>query len=266
MCRWLAYAGEPVFLEDLICKPVHSLVEQSLCANEAKTPTNGDGFGIGWYGRRPEPGLYREVLPAWNDANLRSLASQIEAGLFFAHVRASTGTGSSRPNCHPFAHGRWLFMHNGQVGGYLQLRRRLESLIPDRFYDCREGTTDSEVLFYLLFANGLEDDPVGALSRTLAQVTGVMEEAGVTDPLRFTAALSDGRSVYAVRHASDQAPPSLYWRQGEDSGEGRAVSIVSEPFEQPETWRSVPPDRALVVGPDLSVGFEDLGFLRSAAE
>src|SRR3546814_4705843 len=67
MCRWLAYTGAPVFLDELICKPTHSLVEQSLCATEAKSPTNGDGFGIGWYGERPEPGLYREVLPAWND-------------------------------------------------------------------------------------------------------------------------------------------------------------------------------------------------------
>ncbi len=265
MCRWLAYTGAPVFLEDLICKPVHSLVDQSLCATEAKSPTNGDGFGIGWYGERPQPGLYREVLPAWNDPNLRSLAHQIRAGLFFAHVRASTGTGSSRPNCHPFAHGRWLFMHNGQIGGYQRLRRPLESLIPDRYYDHREGTTDSEVLFFLLFANGLEEDPVGALSRSLAQVQDVMAEHGVTEPLRFTAALSDGRSIYAVRHASDQAPPSLYWRES-DCGEGRAVSIVSEPLEQPETWEAVPADRVLVVGPDQAVGFAELDFLRAAAE
>src|SRR3546814_4163740 len=100
MCRWLAYTGAPVFLDELICKPTHSLVEQSLCATEAKSPTNGDGFGIGWYGERPEPGLYREVLPAWNDPNLRNLAYQIRAGLFFAHVRASTGTASSRSEEH----------------------------------------------------------------------------------------------------------------------------------------------------------------------
>lgn len=269
MCRWLAYAGAPVYLDELICKPVHSLVDQSLCATEAKSPTNGDGFGIGWYGERPEPGLYRDILPAWNDPNLKSLAQQIRAGLFFAHVRASTGTASSRSNCHPFGHGRWLFMHNGQIGGYQQLRRRLEALIPDRYYDHRLGTTDSEALFYLLFANGLEDDPVGALSRTLAQVHQMMAQEGVREALRFTAALSDGRSIYAVRHASDQAPPSLYWRAAEGAGGpqgGRAVSIVSEPLEQPETWQSVPADRVLVVGPDLTVDFADLGFLQAAAE
>jgi predicted glutamine amidotransferase len=265
MCRWLAYTGAPVFLDELICKPIHSLIEQSLCATEAKSPTNGDGFGIGWYGERPEPGLYREVLPAWNDPNLRNLAYQIRAGLFFAHVRASTGTASSRPNCHPFGHGRWMFMHNGQIGGYQRLRRRLEAMIPDRYYNHRLGTTDSEVIFYLLFGNGLEDDPIDALSATLAQVHEVMAEEGVAEPLRFTAALSDGETIYAVRHASDQAPPTLYWRSAECAGK-RSVSIVSEPLEQPETWQSVPADRVLVVGPDLAVSFADLGFLRAAAE
>lgn len=265
MCRWLAYTGAPVFLDELICKPVHSLVDQSLCATEAKSPTNGDGFGIGWYGERAEPGLYREILPAWNDPNLKSLAYQIRAGVFFAHVRASTGTASSRPNCHPFGHGRWMFMHNGQIGGYQGLRRRLESLIPDHYYHHRLGTTDSELIFYLLFANGLEEDPVGALSATLAQVESVMAEEGVREPLKVTAALTDGQSIYAVRHASDQRPPSLYWRTS-DCGAGASVSVVSEPLEQPETWQSVPAEQVLVVGSDLSVGFAALDVVSQAAE
>src|SRR3546814_20235033 len=116
MCRWLAYTGAPVFLDELICKPTHSLVEQSLCATEAKSPTNGDGFGIGWYGERPEPGLHREVLPAWNDPNLRNLASHIRAGLFFAHLRPPPGTPSSPPNCHPFGPCRRKSMPNRHHG------------------------------------------------------------------------------------------------------------------------------------------------------
>ena len=262
MCRWLAYSGQPVLLEDLIYKPAHSLVDQSLRAVEAKTPTNGDGFGIGWYGERPAPGLYREVLPAWNDANLRSLAHQIRSGLFFAHVRASTGTASTRFNCHPFAHGRWLFMHNGQVGGYAGLRRRLESLIPDAYYEHRLGTTDSEILFYLLLAAGLETDPVGALARCLRQVREVMAAAEVRQALRFTAALTDGRDVYALRYASDLAPPTLYWRSAE-----RAVCIVSEPLDSGgKSWEPLPPNKVLVVGPDLKPCFAPLFPAAQAAE
>ncbi|MBP0575268.1 class II glutamine amidotransferase, partial [Mycobacterium tuberculosis] len=83
------------------------------------------------YGDRSEPGLYREVLPAWSDENLKHLVHQIRSPLFFAHVRAATGTATTRANCHPFAHGRHLFMHNGQIGGYGRVRRRLEQRLPD---------------------------------------------------------------------------------------------------------------------------------------
>ena len=31
----------------------------------------------------------------------------------------------------PFAYGRWLFMHNGQIGDWSLIRRRVEALIPD---------------------------------------------------------------------------------------------------------------------------------------
>lgn len=131
MCRWAAYLGEPVFLEDIITVPQHSLLAQSHHALEAKTATNGDGFGIAWYGDRPEPGRYRDVLPAWSDCNLKSLCRQIRSGLFLAHVRASTGGATNRDNCHPFVSGRWSFMHNGQIGGFERLRRRLEADLTD---------------------------------------------------------------------------------------------------------------------------------------
>lgn len=118
MCRWAAYRGEPLYLEELVSSPAHSLIEQSHCATRAKTATNGDGFGIAWYGDRPEPGRYRDVLPAWSDCNLRSLARQIRSSLFLAHVRAATTGATRRDNCHPFVHGHWSFMHNGQIANF----------------------------------------------------------------------------------------------------------------------------------------------------
>ena len=50
MCRWLAYSGSPVLLDDLLFRPDHSLIDQSLHSRLGATTTNGDGFGIGWYG------------------------------------------------------------------------------------------------------------------------------------------------------------------------------------------------------------------------
>lgn len=102
-----AYIGSPIFLEDVISLPGHSLVRQSHGATRCHTPVNADGFGMAWYGERAEPGLYRDIMPAWSDCNLKSLTATLKSHLFLAHVRASTGTATSRNNCHPFAVGKW---------------------------------------------------------------------------------------------------------------------------------------------------------------
>jgi glutamine amidotransferase len=242
MCRFLAYRGRPVFLEALVCAPEHSLVHQSLHAEETKTGTNGDGFGVGWYGERAEPGLYREVRPAWSDENLRSICAQVSSRLFFAHVRAATGTATSRANCHPFARGRWMFMHNGQIGGYSIVRRRIEDMIPDDLYHHRAGTTDSEAIFLAALAAGLDEDPVRAIGTTLRRVKAFMEAAGIVEALRFTAALTDGASLYAFRWASDGKPATLYHREhGED------LLVVSEPLDRAQPgWQALPASCALV--------------------
>ena len=237
MCRFLAYSGAPVFLEDLVASPCHSLIHQSLHAAEAKTGTNGDGFGVGWYGERAEPGQYREVRPAWSDENLLSIAKQVRSHLFFAHVRAATGTATTRANCHPFVHGRYLFMHNGQIGGYPLIRRRLEAMIPDALYGARAGTTDSEALFLLALARLAEGmSPGEALAAALSDALALMEQAGTREPLRCAAALADGETIHAIRWSSDSKPPSLYVCPRADS-----VVVASEPVDAArECWQALP--------------------------
>jgi len=242
MCRWLAYLGAETYLDRLLFEPKYSLVQQSLAARKSVCTTQGDGFGLGWYGDHADPGLYREALPAWNDRNLRSLARQLKARLFFAHVRASTGTDTARSNCHPFAHDQYLFMHNGQIGGFDRIRRRLEARIDDALYPHRLGTTDSETAFYMLFGHGLAHDPIAAFRAMLAEVQAEMAAAGIEDPLRFTAALSDGQRITAVRYASDDRPPSLYWRE-----DGPTTIVVSEPLDgEVQCWNRVPRNHFLV--------------------
>jgi len=258
MCRWLAYCGRPIFLETLIREPENSLVNQSRHALQSVSATNGDGFGVGWYGERPEPGVFRDILPAWNDENLRSLSGQIRSRLFFAHVRASTGTPTARANCHPFNHGEWMFMHNGVVGGFDRIRRDLALAVAPELYARIAGTTDSEIFFYLLLSNGLGDDPVAAMTRTIGQVVGVMRAAGVSEPFKMTAALSNGRAIHALRYASDGAAPSLFYGCGVQprcaSGNTleatkESILILSEPLDHcEEQWSEVPESHALVAG------------------
>lgn len=237
MCRWAAYTGAPIYLEEVVATPGHSLIRQSMQAARCVTAVNADGFGLAWYGERPEPGLYRDVMPAWSDPNLRSLTATVKSGLFMAHVRASTGTATSRNNCHPFAVGRWCFMHNGQFGGYGQYRREVEALIPDALYAERKGATDSEALFLIALGEGLAGDPRGAMERATARLEALARR-GDGPHVRLSCAFSDGRRLYAIRYASDDAAPSLYHRWS-PSRLGRAV--VSEPFDgEVEDWTEVP--------------------------
>ena len=215
----------------------------------------------------PAPGLYREVRPAWSDENLRHLCRHIRSHLFFAHVRASTGTPTTRPNCHPFAYGRWLFMHNGQVGDWSLIRRRVEALIPDELYKARIGTTDSEAVFLAILGAGAETDPVAATMRTLATLTDMVRASGTKDPLRFTSALSDGENLYAFRYSNNDTPNTLYYREsrhnvGDRLGAARHRTLAleggaAEPPDRgapawaggdaavPATWRGSPPSSAL---------------------
>lgn len=253
MCRWIAYSGRPIFLDDALFKPENSLIHQSLHASRAIAATNGDGFGVGWYGERPTPGLFRDIQPAWNDDNLVNMAEQIRSRLFMAHVRHSTGTAISRANCHPFRHGKWLFMHNGQIGGYDRVRRALDMRIAPELYASRQGTTDSEAIFLLLLGNGLERDAAVAFRRTVAEIEALMKEAGATAPLRLTAAASDGEHIYAVRYASDGDSPSLFYGHRafpDATPDGSEVVVLSEPLDsEAKHWVEVPNGRILVAGP-----------------
>jgi glutamine amidotransferase len=133
-------------------------------------------------------------------------------------------------------------MHNGQIGGYDRIRRRLEALIPDELYARRGGTTDSELIFLALFGFGLETDPPAALRRTVAAIGDAMAAADIAEPFRMTAALSDGCSVWAVRYATDETPPSLFF-----CSEDEQRLIVSEPLDGDfDHWHQMPPGHLLV--------------------
>ncbi len=242
MCRWIAYTGASVRLEDLVVKPARSLVHQSLHASQCKTATNGDGFGIGWYGDREAPGVYREISPAWSDENLLSLCAQLSAPTFFAHVRASTGAATARANCHPFRFGPWLFMHNGQIGGFAQVRRRIENMIPDSLYPQRHGGTDSEAIFLIAMGRIEQDGPIVAVEQTLLQIQAEMLAAGIAEPLRFSAALSNGRKLQIFRWSSDDQAPSVYFRLRQ-----QALIVVSEPIDDDScgAWQAVPAGHVL---------------------
>ncbi|WP_327344471.1 class II glutamine amidotransferase [Streptomyces europaeiscabiei] len=255
MCRWLAYTGTPVLLDTVLYKPVHSLIDQSLHARMGVETTNGDGFGVGWY--TPDngtPAVFRDTGPAWSNRNLREIADHVRSPLFFAHIRASTGTPVQQTNCHPFRHGRWMWMHNGGITDFHRIRRDLALAVdPELFLDI-EGSTDSEMMFYLALTFGLEQDVPGAVARMVGMVERTGREHGVEFPLQMTVAVTDGRQTWAFRYSSQGTSRSLYYSTEvealralhpeveflqEVSDETRL--IVSEPLgDLPGVWNEVP--------------------------
>ncbi|MGI9470425.1 MAG: class II glutamine amidotransferase [Rubripirellula sp.] len=258
MCRWIAYSGSPILLEELIVKPQHSLVEQSLTSRQGAETTNGDGFGVGWYGETVQPGLYRETDPAWNDRNLADLTRHIRSSMFLAHVRATTGTPIQRTNCHPFRYQNWLFVHNGFIANYGQLRRDLAFRIAPELYPLIEGTTDSELMFHLALTFGLNEEPLPALERMAGFVESIGRAHKVELPLQMTLGLSDGERLYAIRYSTEHKSRTLYHSKSVNAL--RAVhpqfdrlstdsrSIVSEPLtDLTADWAEIPESTAVIV-------------------
>jgi glutamine amidotransferase len=254
MCRWLAYSGTPIRIDNLLYKPEHSLIDQSLHSKLGAETTNGDGFGVGWYGTADTPGVFHSVEPAWNDRNLREIAGHVESPLVFAHIRASSGSPIQQTNCHPFRHGGWLWMHNGLVRDFHHVKRELVLEVDPALYPFIEGSTDSETFFYLALTYGLEDDPPAAVERAVGLIEHVGRSHGIEHPIQMTVATTDGVSVWAFRYSSEHDSRSLYYSTSVATlrtthpdlpalqfVDDESRLIVSEPLRDlPGLWQEVP--------------------------
>lgn len=260
MCRWLAYSGSPVRLEELLYKPKNSLVVQSKHAQLGVETTNGDGFGVGWYGDLETPGVFRSTEPAWHDRNLRELSGHAKSGRVFAHIRASTGSAVQQTNCHPFRHHNWLWMHNGLIAEFPVVKRELTLAVDPALFPDIEGSTDSELLFFLALSFGLEEDPPAAVARAVGLVEEVGRHHGIAFPIQMTVATTDGDSTWAFRYSSEGRSRTLFHNtdvstlrmQYPDSPVLQELSdetrlVVSEPLgDLRGAWREVPESTCVV--------------------
>lgn len=257
MCRWIAYIGKPISMDTLVTKPSRSLIEQSLNSQLSFRPdgsvlaTNGDGFGMGWYGERAEPGLFKVPSPAWNNENITELCAQISSRLFMAHIRAASVGAIQRTNVHPFKYKNWLFQHNGYVGEFEKLRRDLQFDIAPELYTQLSGTTDSETLFLLALTYGLEQHPKQAFEKTIRRVLDLCDAYGINPDIILSCAISDGQSLYTLRYSSSTRVHSQYYATHAEclrelnadnaTMPRNSVVVVSEPLDQSGAlWQEMP--------------------------
>ncbi|KAI9687766.1 MAG: hypothetical protein M1822_001846 [Bathelium mastoideum] len=244
MCRFLVYKGkDEILLSKLILDPTHSILTQSYDSRlrlDHRRPHNGDGFGVGYYTDPrlgPEPCIFTSTIPAWNCINLERLASKTVSPLIFAHVRATTEGNLSDSNCHPFSYRSLMWMHNGGIGGWRHVKRRLAASVGDQWFVNVQGSTDSEWAFALFldsmdrmgFSPDAEPGENGfghtvlrkAILKTIERINRLIEEIPDQDKaddhrslLNF--AVTDGHSVVCTRYVSsttDEAA-SLFFSSG----------------------------------------------------
>jgi predicted glutamine amidotransferase len=259
MCRWMAYRGGTIRLQELLFEPKDNLIDQSMSSRSAETPTNGDGFGVGWYSKWERPGLFHSIRPAWNDSNLRDLAANIESHLFMAHVRATSLATIQETNCHPFRYNNWLFVHNGEIFEVEKFRRELLMAVDVKYFENILGSTDSELMFHLALSFGLEKNPVEAMARMVGFVEQVGKKYNVPESVWMTIGLSDGKTLWGFRYASDGNAPTLYHSHEvselvkinpaiKERLSDTARIIVSEPIGKfKEMWAEVPQGSSLVI-------------------
>jgi glutamine amidotransferase len=262
-------------LREALYTPAHSLIDQSLHSRLGAEATNGDGFGIGWYGTRPMPGVFHSTEPAWNDHNLHELADHIASSHFFSHIRAAIGSAVQQTNCHPFRHDRWLFMHNGYINEFASLKRDLVLAVDPSLYPEIQGQTDSEVLFFLALTFGLEENPPDAIERAIGLVEAVGHRLSVANPFQGTIATTDGERTWAFRYSTEGKSRSLFYTTDlrtlrelyperelfQEVSVGTRL-IVSEPLgDVTGVWNEVPEASYGVIGQD----HDELGPFRPRA-
>ena len=257
MCRWIAYIGEEIFMDTIITKPNSSLVEQSLKAkmsfdlDGSILQTNGDGFGIGWYGAQAEPGLFKSSEPAWANGNLNEICHQTKAKIFMAHIRAATTGTIQRSNSHPFKFKNWLFQHNGFVNNFEEIRRDLLNILSDDIYKSVKGTTDSEVIFKVALHFGLEKDPKLAMEKTINHLLKILKDKNIKPEFALSCAFSDGKALHTTRFSTLKKIHSQFYSVKSDCMKDiddnslilpkNSVVVVSEPLSQSlEDWKEVP--------------------------
>jgi glutamine amidotransferase len=272
MCRFTFYQGKPIRVSSLLFEPKHSLVNQSFASTEREEPLNGDGFGLAWYDHKisQEPALFKSISPAWSNNNLLELSRMVESSCILAHVRAATQSLSvSETNCHPFKWKQFAFMHNGDIGGFVNVRRHLLNLLSDDIFNHIKGMTDSEHFFGLFLEEMVKNQEMESTDRlatsmmsAIRTVTDLVVKYGESEPCYMNMIVTDGHLSLAVRFTTDvpENADSLYLNLGKkyvcedgvcymkELGENeKSVIVSSEPLSNDPGWHAIPANSMVLV-------------------
>jgi len=248
MCRFAAYLGPDIKLEQFLTQPEHSLLVQSYAPRELVYATvNADGYGVGWYNDDDQPASYCSPMPIWSDPNLENLGRTLSSPLWLANVRSATqGHSVNHSNTQPFYVDDLMFMHNGYIGQFNELiRANISSKLTPDILAGIQGTTDSEYLFALLRQLLADNDDI-SIEDALAECFNILENWLGDEVALLNILISDGEILHACRHAVNHESPSLYF-SNDDEKFPQAQLIASERLTSGELWQAVPEHQILTL-------------------
>jgi glutamine amidotransferase len=214
MCRIFGFRS-------VIQSQVHRSLVSADNALMQQSDRHPDGWGVAYY-TAGAPHVIKSVASALDDHLFRRVSGIVASETVLAHLRKATQGNLSIINTHPFQYGQWVFVHNGNIADFPELRERMMGLIPPVLRRYILGDSDSEVLFYLLLGHMAKrcelqragyplEDVVAAMRETVDEVVRLAGEICETDDgpptsTFLTFAITNGTTMVA-----HQGGKALYW-------------------------------------------------------
>lgn len=199
MCRLFGFRSG-------VANKVHRTLVRESNALRTQSKQHPDGWGLGYFADGT-PKLFRSIEAAHEDEDFLSTSDLVTSHCVIAHIRKASVGNISVGNTHPFAHGRFLFAHNGTIENFDAVRGPLEGAIAPELRGFLRGDTDSERCFMLFLTHLAEIAPLEqanvehlaeALWLTVAKVREIAAPFHQKKPA-LTFLVTDGHAMAAIR-------------------------------------------------------------------
>lgn len=117
------------------------------------------GYGFAWYYPHINKWfIYKNYLPFHQDKKYKKIVKHMlytKPSILIGHIRLivpmSIG-GIDIINTHPFRYKNCIFVHNGRINNFCNVKNKVLALINQKYLSHIKGDTDSEHLFYLILS------------------------------------------------------------------------------------------------------------------
>ncbi len=186
MCRLFGFRS-------IINSQVHSSLVHTENALSSQSVKHPDGWGVSYY-REGIPHLIKSTDRAIDDQIFHKVSGVVSSQTVLAHIRKATQGKLNLLNSHPFQYGKWVFAHNGNLKNFENYKDQLKKLVAPDLRRFILGTTDSEIIFFLLLTILKDRIPLGHNKIEFDVLSDVVERL-CTEIINFSGPLYGGNEV-----------------------------------------------------------------------